>query len=134
MRKLFLILIIGILSGCSTIMRDNTQTVPIKSNVDKVNVKLINRRGQTVIESQTPLSASLKTSQEGYFNPEKYTIEATKEGYKPLKIVMDWHVSKWYSIGNLGFGSIIGYLIVDPITGDMYYLDEEINLNLTPTE
>lgn len=132
MRKLFLILIAGILSSCSTIMRDNTQTVPIKSNIDKVNIKLVNRNGQTVLESQTPLSASLKTSQDGYFSPEKYTLEATKEGYESQQTIIDWHVSKWYSLGNLGFGGLIGYLIVDPISGDMYYLDEEVNLNMTP--
>lgn len=38
MRKLFLILIAGTLSSCSTIMRDNTQSVLIKSNEVNLNM------------------------------------------------------------------------------------------------
>lgn len=136
MKKLFLILTIGVftalLSSCASIMRENNQSVPIKANVDKVDFKLIDRKGQVVFEGQTPTTVNLKTSQSGYFSPQKYTVIATKEGYKPQKSVIDWHVSGWYSAGNLLFGGLIGYLLVDPLTGDMYYLDEEVNLNMTP--
>lgn len=115
-------------------MRENTQVVPIRANVDKVYVKVMNRSGQSVLEGYTPLTASLKTAQSGYFSPERYTVEAVKEGYYPARTIIDWRISKWYALGNLGFGGLIGYLIIDPITGDMYYLDEEVNLNMTPIE
>ena len=136
MKKIALILILGIytsfLCSCASIMRDNSQSVTLNSNVDKVNIKIKNRKGITLIEGQTPLVTTLKTAEDGYFSPAKYTVEATKEGYNPVTTEIDWHVSKWYSIGNLGFGGLIGWLIVDPITGDMYYLDEDVNLNMTP--
>ena len=136
MKKLFLILtlglFVGLLSSCATVMRENSQSIPIKVNVDKVDIKLVDKNGQTVFEGQTPTTVNLKTSLNGYFNPQKYTVIASKDGYKTHTSVLDWHVSGWYYVGNLVFGGILGYLIIDPITGDMYYLDEEVNLNMTP--
>lgn len=70
----------------------------------------------------------------GYFNPEKYTIVASKDGFQTQTSVIDWHVSGWYWAGNFVIGGLIGYLIIDPITGDMYYLDEEVNLNMSPVQ
>ena len=128
MKKLFLILTIGVfagfLSSCATVMRENSQSIPIKANVDKVDIKLVDKNGQTVFEGQTPTTVNL--------NPQKYTVIASKDGYKTQTSVIDWHVSGWYYVGNLALGGIIGYLVIDPITGDMYYLDEEVNLNMTP--
>lgn len=136
MKKLFLILtlglFVGLLSSCATVMRENSQSIPIKANVDKVDIKLVDKNGQTVFEGQTPTTVNLKTSLNGYFNPQKYTVIASKDGYKTHTSVLDWYVSGWYYVGNLVFGGILGYLIIDPITGDMYYLDEEVNLNMTP--
>ncbi len=136
MKKLFLILtlglFVGLLSSCATVMRENSQSIPIKANVDKVDIKLVDKNGQTVFEGQTPTTVNLKTSLNGYFNPQKYTVIASKDGYKTHTSVLDWHVSGWYYVGNLVFGGILGYLIIDPITGNMYYLDEEVNLNMTP--
>ena len=123
MKKLFLILTRGVfagfLSSCATVMRENSQSIPIKANVDKVDIKLVDKNGQTVFEGQTPTTVNLKTSLSGYFNPQKYTVIASKDGYKTQTSVIDWHVSGWYYVGNLALGGIIGYLVIDPITGDM---------------
>ncbi|MDD4556473.1 MAG: hypothetical protein PHE89_03995 [Alphaproteobacteria bacterium] len=136
MKKLVLILILGmfagVLSGCSTIMRDGKQVVSVKSNTDRVNIKIADKFGETIFEGQTPVTTTLKTSAGGYFDPEKYTVTATKEGYASQTVRIDWHVSKWYYLGNLGFGGLIGYLIVDPVSGHMYYLDENVYVNMTP--
>jgi hypothetical protein len=120
----------GMLSSCATIMRDKTQIVPITSSVNQVNIKITDKGGRTIFEGQTPTTLTLNTSSGGYFNPEKYTVTASKPGYKDQTIIVDWHVSNWYIYGNLMFGGLIGYLIVDPLTGDMYYLDENVNLNM----
>ncbi len=131
-KKLFLSLAaVLLLSGCATIVRDSTQSIPIDANTDKVNIKITNRMGRTVFEGQTPAIVSLKTAQNGYFSPEQYVVEASKPGYMPIKKEIDWHVSGWYIVGNLP-AWLIGYLVVDPLTGKMYYLDEEIYLNMIP--
>ena len=136
MKKLFLFLTIGMFVGalcsCATVMRDNTQAIPIKANVEKVDIKITNKAGEVIFEGTTPTTLTLNTAcKSGYFNPEKYTVVASKDGYKTQTTVIDWHVSGWYYIGNLAIGGLIGYLIVDPLTGDMYYLDEAVNLNMS---
>ena len=111
-------------------MRDNYQAIPINANTEKVNIKITDKTGSTVFEGQTPTTITLKTSKSGYFNPQKYTITASKDGYKTQTTVIDWHVSGWYYVGNLVFGGLLGYLIIDPISGDMYYLDDQVQLNM----
>ena len=132
MKKLLIIIscIIGI-SACATIMRENTQIIPIKANTEQVTIKILNKSGEVVFEGKTPTTINLKTSTSGYFNPEKHTVIASKDGFKTQTTIIDWHVSGWYWAGNFLIGGLIGYLIVDPLTGDMYYLDENVNLNMS---
>ncbi len=131
MKKLFFIFMgLTILSACATVMRENSQNIPIKANVEKVNIKIMDKSGQTIFEGQTPTTINLKTATGGYFDPQKYTVIASKDGYKTQNQIIDWHVSGWYYAGNLVIGGLIGYLIIDPLTGDMYYLDDEVNINL----
>lgn len=138
MKKLFLILTFGIfvgfLSSCATVMRENNQSIPIRANVEDVQIKITDKKGNVVFEGTTPTTINLKTSAGGYFDPQKYKITASKDGFKTQSSVIDWHVSGWYYAGNLVIGGLIGYLIIDPLTGDMYYLDEEVNLNMQPSK
>ena len=76
--------------------------------------------------------AYLKTAKPGYFKPENYQIKASKDGYATQYTPIDSHISNWYWFGNLVFGGLIGWFIVDPLTGDMYYLDEVATVNMTP--
>ena len=138
MKKNCMILMIGLslilLSACATVMRENNQNVPIKSNIENVDIKVLNKSGEVIFKGQTPTTINLKTSSSGYFNPEKYTIIASKDGYETEQTIVDWHVSGWYYAGNLFIGGLIGYLIVDPLTGDMYYLDENVYINMSSQE
>lgn len=121
-----------VLSACATIMRDNSQTIPITSSTDNVDIRIADKSGKVIFEGQTPASVNLKTAAGGYFDPQEYTITASKDGFKNQTTIIDWHVSAWYWAGNVALGGLIGYLIIDPITGDMYYLDEDVHLNMTP--
>lgn len=138
MKKLRMVLTIGllsvVLSACATIMRDNSQTVPITASTDSVDIKIADKNGKVIFEGQTPASVNLKTAAGGYFDPQEYTITASKDGFKNQTAIIDWHVSAWYWAGNVAFGGIVGYLLIDPITGDMYYLDENVHLNMTPVK
>ena len=112
------------------VSRELVENVKNYTNTEKVNIKITDKTGSTVFEGQTPTTITLKTSKSGYFNPQKYTITASKDGYKTQTTVIDWHVSGWYYVGNLVFGGLLGYLIIDPISGDMYYLDDQVQLNM----
>ena len=117
---------------CASIISDNTQIFPIQANVENAKIEVTNSSGAVVYSGQTPTTVYLKSSKSGYFNPEKYIIKASKDGYATGFTTIDYHVSNWYWFGNILFGGLIGWFIVDPITGDMYYLDEVATVNLTP--
>ena len=77
---------------------------------------------------------NLKTSADGYFNPQHYTVYARKDGYEDYQTHIDYHVSGWYW-ANIIFGGLLGLLIIDPISGDMYYLEaDDPHINLTPAQ
>ena len=132
MKKIYMIISLLMLSSCASIIRDNTQIVPIQSNVEDVNIEVINSLGAVVYKGKTPTTVYLKPAKTGYFSPEKYIIKASKEGYVTQFTPIDYHISNWYWLGNLGFGFLVGWFIVDPMTGKMYYLDEVATVNMTP--
>ena len=37
-------------------------------------------------------------------------------------------------MANLLFGGLIGFLIIDPMSGDMFYLDKEVRIDMKPVE
>lgn len=120
-------LIIGIsLSGCATIMGNGKQSrVIIKSNPENAKVKITNSDNQLVYEGTTPAFVSLKKSA-GYFSGQTYTMTFSKKGY--LKYVatdgMKVNGWSWYIEGNLIFGGVIGWFIVDPLTGAMWSVNQ----------
>ena len=133
MKNIYKILLcVLLLSGCASVMRDDTQIVPIQANVEGVNIEVTNSQGAVVYTGKTPTTVHLKTAKSGYFNRENYLIKASKEGYATQYTPIDSHISNWYWFGNLVFGGLIGWFIVDPITGEMYYLDEVATVNMTP--
>ena len=73
-----------VLTGCASIIRDNTQIVPIQANVENAKIEVTNSSGAVVYSGQTPTTVYLKSSKSGYFNPEKYIIKASKDGYAPV--------------------------------------------------
>ena len=74
------------------------------------------------------MTVTLKTSS-GFFKKAKYRVEATKQGYGTTSSSLDARVNGWYW-GNIGFGGLIGFLIIDPATGAMWKLDESCAINL----
>ena len=58
-------------------------------------------------------------------------MEITKEGYETQVIQISAMPSGWYLLGNLVFGSLTGWLIVDPLTEAMWTLrPDDINSEL----
>ena len=129
--KKYLLLFILVLSGCASIVRDNTQVVPIQSNIENADIEITNSKGAVVYTGQTPTTVWLKPSSSGYFSPETYMIKASKKAYSTQYTPIDWHVSNWYWFGNIAFGGLIGWFIVDPLTGKMYYLDDVAHVQMS---
>ncbi|MBQ3033877.1 MAG: hypothetical protein IJD28_05825 [Deferribacterales bacterium] len=122
------------LISCATIMRDSEQSVRFyPTNVDNVNLKVTDKKGEKVYEGTAPVVLPLLAGDVGYFDAQRYKIEATKEGYQTEIIELNSKISAWY-MANLLFGGLIGFLIIDPMSGDMFYLDKEVRIDMKPVE
>ena len=119
-------------TNCATIVSDKTYNVSFSSAPSKANLEIIDRSGATIFKGTTPVNLNLSAKQ-GYFEKAVYTIRFTKEGYDDIVVPLTASLDGWY-FGNLLFGGIIGFLIVDPLSGAMYKLDQQfVNVSLNQT-
>jgi hypothetical protein len=121
------------LSACATIVGSTSQPVTFKTSPEGAAFSIVNRAGEKVHSGTTPATITLKKGA-GYFKAESYTVRYEMPGYEPKEFVVAGNVNGWY-FGNIIFGGvIIGMLIVDPSTGAMFTLNDEVaNQTLTPT-
>lgn len=107
------------LNGCATIMNDQRATVAVLSEPAGAEYAITNRAGAEVARGVTPGTEQLDASA-GYFRPESYRVQySTGETAR-----LDARLSGWYVPGLIL--SLVGGLIVDPLTGDMWTLDDEV--------
>lgn len=122
---------VALLTGCATIMGQSApETLNVRSAPDQANVSISDETGTKIFEGKTPTALPLE-KKKGYFSGKKYSVVIRKDGYADHTISVDTKVNGWYIGGNLLFGALIGWLIVDPATGAMWKLDtNEINVTL----
>lgn len=130
MKKLLIFFLVLLLSGCCVLRERGTkQRVNIYTNAGSgAHARITDKKGMVVWEGDADPSfrTSLFIIKKWHFAPEKYTVEISKDGYETGYEVVDWHVSNWYIFGNL-LTLGIGY-IIDPLFGNIFYLDEEKNV------
>ena len=127
MKQIFnLSLIIFMLSGCASFIKDSTQDIVINTYPDKANVIIKNSQGLILKNITTPEVVTLKRSDGSYFGSETYQVEINKKGYVSKKYIIESNVNNWYIWGNIFFGGLVGWFIVDPMTGRMYDLSPSI--------
>lgn len=118
--------------GCASIMGGSKQTVSITSEPTGASYTIYNKKGQAIDSGTTPATVTLKAGA-GYFTPQKYIVKCTKAGCRECEVPIQSGVSGWYIGGNLIFGGLIGYLVVDPLTGAMWTLkDCHVDMNAPP--
>lgn len=123
--------IASFLVSCATIVgKGGPETLNIRSAPDQATIIINDEIGTKMFEGKTPTNVSLE-KKKGYFSGKKYTVKIAKTGYAEQTVTVDTKANGWYIGGNLVFGFLVGWLIVDPATGDMWTLDtNEINLTL----
>lgn len=120
------------LSGCATMVGDKTQLIPISSSPSDASISIIDEKGLEVFKGSTPTTVTLSKSDGSYFGGKTYTVKISKPGYRDQLINVDSSANGWYIAGNLVFGGLIGWLIVDPFNGAMYTLTpEQVNSSLS---
>lgn len=130
---MFLLVFVFFSTGCASIIgKGSPQTVTINSNPSEASLKIENlRNGNTIYKGKTPYTATLKRGA-GYFKSARYNVIIEKDGYKSRQVTIEGSPNGWYIGGNLLFGGLIGWLIVDPLTGAMWTLSPEyINADLS---
>ena len=118
-------------TGCSSILGKSQYPVTISSQPDQADITITDERGDAVYSGKTPTTVTLRTKA-GYFRGKNYTVTFQKEGYAEHVAEIRRGVSGWYIFGNLVFGGLIGWLIVDPATGAMWTLQKEVKADLAP--
>ena len=118
--------------GCASIVSDTNYPVSISSSPQGAKVSIEDGPGQKIYSGTTPTTVTLDAS-EGFFQPAEYTLICEKEGCNTRRATINSRLDGWY-IGNILFGGLIGFLIVDPATGAMWRLDDNAHVNLPAKE
>ncbi len=114
-----------LLGGCATIVGDKTQLVPISSTPSDASIMITDEKGGQVFKGSTPTSVTLAKSDGSYWGKKSFTVRISKEGYDEQIIPITASANGWYIGGNIIFGGLIGWFIVDPLNGAMYTLSTE---------
>lgn len=123
-------IVLSVFSSCASIVSKSSWPVDVVSTPAGAKVTITNRKGVVVYNGLTPATLTLKSGS-GFFKRESYTVKYELEGYAPMEVPLECSINGWYW-GNILFGGIIGWLIVDPATGAMYRLNTgTVNRTLT---
>ena len=121
-------IVLSLFAGCASIVSKSDWPVNITSQPRGASVVVKNSQGVEVFSGVTPTTVTL-SSKKAYFKGESYTLMFNKDGYGTTTYELQPSMNGWY-LGNLFFGGLIGMLIVDPVTGAMYKLDENVDVKL----
>ena len=131
---LFLSALLTFSGGCASIVDGGPERISI-SSTPKASFKVldINNNSKVVFSGFTPATVKPRRSG-GYFKAGKYDFVFTADGYKEQTVRLEARLNGgWYIVGNLLFINsfrLIGWLIVDPITGAMWTFGKKDSINV----
>lgn len=120
-----------LMTGCATIMGSEVHNMAISSTPSDATIRITDEKGTAIFQGKTPTTVTLTKTDGSYFGKKTYSVLISKPGYENQTIPVTASPTGWYIGGNLLFGGLIGWLIVDPLSGKMYNLTPEtISANL----
>jgi len=122
--------IVSTTGGCASLVGKSDDIVSIGSSPSDAELYVYNKKGLEIYHGRTPATITLKKGR-GYFLPASYTAKVHKAGYYDTTVPVRQGLSGWYVFGNLFIGGLIGWVIVDPITGAMWTL-KDAHVTLQP--
>ena len=117
-------------AGCASIVSKSIYPVTINSYPDGADIVVKDENGIGVFSGKTPTTVTLQAGA-GFFQGKDYSVTFSKAGYASQTVPVRRGIDAWYIAGNLFFGGLIGYLIVDPATGAMWTLQQNVTVSLT---
>ncbi len=116
------------LTSCASIISDSSYAVTIDTAPSGEQIVVENQAGRAIYSGATPVTLTLK-AWAGFFDGESYMVRTPDGGSSS---VLDSGVDNWYLFGNLLFGGLLGWFVVDPMTGAMFNLPEHFVLAVNP--
>jgi hypothetical protein len=140
-RTFFVFSLLGLLSSCATIISRSSYPVFIDSNPTEARLTVTDKDGSIVYQGHTPKTLKLDAG-DGYFQRASYLIKFEHPDFETSTVRIESKVDGWY-FGNIPFFMFMGMLVIDPLTGSMYRIDERTvyeklqfktyhSLNITP--
>ncbi len=127
-KKISIVASVTLLAGCASIISGSSYPVTVDSSPSQASFTITNEAGVKIHNGITPSTVTLKSGA-GYFDGEKYSVQYSKDGYLGSHAVIDSSINGWYW-GNLCFGGLLGFLVIDPSTGAMYDLPKSVSTPL----
>lgn len=127
-------LLLGTCSGCASIFCGDHKMISVTSEPPGADFEVTSPSGMVIEAGRTPTNIILKRGR-GYFRAGDYIIRFQKDGYEPSeRPVTQGFETFWYFVGNFAIGpfsSVVGGLIVDPLTGAMWDI-KDVRVKLKP--
>lgn len=129
LKPLLLLLALLVCCSCASIVSDSVYPVALCSSPSGARYELKNTYGMTISAGRTPAVVSLDASK-GFFSRAHYQFLCfSEDGETVAQMPIVASLDGWY-VGNIIFGGLIGFLIVDPATGAMWKLPETVYASL----
>ena len=119
---LLFVFCVFLLSGCASIFNGSTQKIVIQTEPRTAEIQLSTSEGQVIASGMGSLTYEVKRSR-GYFKGANYILTISAPGYQSQHIDLQSRLSGWYLGGNIFSGGLIGWLVIDPISGGMWVID-----------
>lgn len=117
-----------LLNGCASIVSSSNRPLSVTSTPSGVPFVIKNAKGVELHNGTTPSIVTLKAGK-AYFRKNNYSVVFKPVNAGETTQAVNAHLNGWY-VGNLVFGGLIGFLIVDPLTGAMWRLPSTVNTTL----
>lgn len=125
LRSTFLLMLALMFSGCATIIKTPRQIINVSTQPNNAKVVVYDNDNMVVWSGETPSAITLNKGK-GYFKGATYRLEISKPGYQKMSLELKPTINGgWYLGGNILLGGLIGWIVVDPITGAMWLLDPQ---------
>jgi hypothetical protein len=110
--------------SCASIVGKPDHVMPIRSVPSEADILIRDEAGKEMLKGRTPTTVTLPKSTGNYWGKKHYDVTLKKDGYQDQNYTLTANANGWYIGGNIVFGGLIGWFLVDPFSGKMY--------NMTP--
>jgi hypothetical protein len=122
--SVLLFAIATLLPGCASIVSKSSNAVYIRTDPAGAQVTITDKKGNEVFKGKTPTTVTLRAGA-GFFSKAEYQVRFNKQGFSEKIVPVNYRLNGWY-FGNIVFGGLIGFLIVDPATGAMWKIKDPV--------